>query len=272
MTRQINEHFSFQDIAWLDQIETNQNQWKIEWEEKIKKNGCPAYHINNYQEKCWVKPRRDDRLEVAAKEKIAADLATLLKLPVSSILLSKVTKPNGELCPAAMSKYSTDLYHEKWSRFMKKRSQSDIDAVNTYFQDNSDIVAAMFVFDTWIRNRDRTERNIMIGFNGDGVSSVYFYDFDVCMSWRENKKEIVTIAKFPESLKKLITEDQCLRFIKILEHLPETIITTVVERIPPFYIAKHRQTVYIEALLNRRSMLRKVFQAYFKEREGVQTE
>lgn len=268
----INEHYTFQDMDWLDQVEANANKWQIEWEEKLNKNGCPAYSVHNSSEKCWVKPRRDDRLEVAAKEKIAADLATLLKLPVASVLLNKVTKLNGQLSPVAMSKFSKDHFHEKWSRVLKKRPQSEIDEVMSYFQQNSEIVSAMFVFDTWIRNRDRTNRNIMIGFTNDQIKSIYFYDFDVSMSWRENKQEAVTIAKFPVELQNLVTEDQCLRFIKIIEQLPEEMIKVVVERIPVFYISKQRQAVYITALIQRRTMLKDVFQAYFREREGVNTE
>ena len=101
-----------------------------------------------------------------AREKICADLGCLLRLPVVSVLLAKVTKPDGSTQPVALSKYSLARNHLSWFRLQRQNLEFRVIAeVIDYFANHMTVTAGMWVFDTWIQNRDRTDRNIMVGYS-----------------------------------------------------------------------------------------------------------
>ncbi|MGA9175257.1 MAG: HipA family kinase, partial [Thermoactinomyces sp.] len=247
---------TFQTKEWFDQVETSEHDWVISWKESASKNGCPAFLKADPKQKAWVKPRRDQP-DIAVKEKVGADLSYLLDLPVASVLLCKATTPKGQIRPVALSRYSYSDSHLKWSRVkLKGREKQVIASVNQYFQDNLIQTAGIWVFDTWIRNRDRTDRNIMIGYSKGQLDDVYFYDFDISMSWRGDLNSgnwsKIFVAKTSEHISEKAELKHCMPYIEKIESLPKEDIIRVIDRIPDFYLPKDRKEIYKRALLYRR--------------------
>ncbi len=249
---------TYKNPDWFKNVTTEETNWNILWQEKLTKNGCPAIS-RNFQEYAWIKPRRDEP-DVPAREKMASDLANFFGLPMSSTLLSKT---DGKLI--SISKYSIAPNHEKWSRLKVKQSQFPqvIQEVEQYFEQNTDTTAAIWAFDTWIRNRDRTDRNIMVGFFPDKLESVYFYDFDMSLSFRGSEKEgnwkKLFIAKTPPHIASTVTLAQVLTFVEKIESTPKEQIDFFIDRIPTEFLPEKQKEMYKSALDYRKKQLRSLF-------------
>lgn len=262
---------TYQSSQWFNRIEASSSEWEILWSERSGTNGCPAYCRTRPLEKAWVKPRRKDSA-VPAREKISADLGCLLRLPVVSVLLCKVTKPDGSIQPVALSKYSLSRHHLSWFRLQRQNLESRVIAeVIDYFAGDITVTAGMWVFDTWIQNRDRTDRNIMVGYSPGRLDHVYFYDFDQSMRWSGNSSTWgqVFVHQTVNQVFNRVKWEHCLPYLETIEALPESSITEIIDRIPHDYLPKERKVLYKMVLLYRRQHLRPAFYDLFHRLEQI---
>ncbi|NMP21952.1 hypothetical protein [Sulfobacillus harzensis] len=256
---------TYQATAWFDRVEASPSEWEILWSEQPHKNGCPAYCRTQPAQKAWVKPRRLDVL-VPAREKIGADLAHLLRLPVASVLLCQATMPDGSTQPVALSKYSLSTNHLSWFRLQQHGVEPRVIAeVIDYFVRDMIITAGIWVFDTWLQNRDRTERNIMVGYTEGRLEHVYFYDFDYSMRWTglSDNWTRVSIHQTVSHVFNRVRWEHCLPYLEKIEALPDARIAEIVDRIPHDYLPNEGKDLYKTALLHRRQYLRTVFYELF---------
>lgn len=256
---------TYQSTKWFNQVEAVPSEWVILWSKQFHKNGCPAYCSTRPLQKAWVKPRRMD-IAVPAREKISADLGHLLRLPVVSVLLCKATMPDGSTQPVAISKYSLSGNHLSWFRLQAQGVEPRVIAeVIDYFVNDMTITAGMWVFDTWIQNRDRTERNIMVGYTQGRLEHVYFYDFDHSMVWTGNPNNWthVFIHQTVNQIFNRVKWEHCVPYLEKIESLPEDSIAAVINRIPHDYLPQERKALYQTVLLHRRQHLRSAFYDLF---------
>lgn len=205
-------------------------------------------------------------ISVPVREKISTDLGYLLRLPVASVLLCKAAMPDGSTQPVALSKYSLSGNHLSWFRLQKQGVESHVIAeVIDYFANDMAITAGMWVFDTWIQNRDRTERNIMVGYTQGRLEHVYFYDFDHSMAWRgdPNNWTQVSVYQTVSQVFNRVMWQHCVPYLEKIEALPEASIVEIIDRIPDDYLSEQRKALYKTVLLHRRQHLRSAFYDLF---------
>lgn len=207
----------------------------------------------------YLKPTKNKRDETprAANEKICADLANDIPLPVPPALLyfrrDVVTDP-------AHTVLSLWLADEIW-RVKDLRALSDPpwDLAGPALARGSGIIA----FDAWVGNVDRNnERNTIFFERDDGNVQVAFIDFSYSLDkdrrWIDDSDGNADVD-FPNLLPELrdhASEDRLLSAIEAIEDLSEEDIRDAVSRIPDRFLDQSRRETVVQTLLERAENLR----------------
>lgn len=115
---------------------------------------------------------------VPACEKICADLGCLLRLPLGTGSAVQSHQAGRIHTAGGLIQIFASAEPLSWFRLQRQNLESCVIAeVIDCFTGDMTVTAGMWVFDTWIQNRDRTDRNIMVGYSPGRLDHVYFYDF-----------------------------------------------------------------------------------------------
>jgi hypothetical protein len=95
----------------------------------------------------WAKPGRGgDNLRLVGREKLAAHLGFLLKLPVAPVQISRQTTEHRHILPTVVAlSYETLASGRDWEDF--RATQDEVDSLRSTF-------TALWVFHAWIAERD----------------------------------------------------------------------------------------------------------------------
>jgi hypothetical protein len=190
-------------------------------------------------------------------EKIASDLAYLLELPVPPVVLSQAVDRQG--APpywVALSAICFDVslqLNQVWA-MLERNQQTHCDR----------LASATMIFDLWIGNVDRDERNIIVHMSrggqpwrGAGIvdhsrslihcwESVYERDFNDLRIYRPALIDFETMQKTVEKI----------------VGLPESELERIIDRIPPEVLGGPAKTVITDQLLSRRQRLTTYIERY----------
>lgn len=213
----------------------------------------------------YLKPTRqkNDGTPRAANEKICADLANDLSLPVPPALLYE--EKNG-VADSEQTVLSLWLADEVW-RLKDLRDLSDPPwgLADPALRRASGVIA----FDAWVGNTDRNNvRNTIFFERPDGSYQAVFLDFSYTLDKKRRwiDDDDGSDVEMPDLLSRLRAEaerDQIQGTVDQIEGLNEDQIREVVDRIPDSYLDPSRREVVVQALTERARCLREVLAAEF---------
>lgn len=206
----------------------------------------------------YAKPSKAKRDQVprAAHEKIAADLACDLSLPVPPVLLwERSGVAAGEETKCAISYVPFNPAH-KWGHIAAMPATA-----TRLSQALTNAASAMAALDTWLDNRDRAANPGNLIVNGDGIVEPVRYayiDYSYSMSygWKDGPVPPVAgvIGPYPPTVK--VDISVLAASVQAIESLHADVIKEVVGRIPDAFMTPVRRAVVIDGLLKRRTDLR----------------
>lgn len=199
---------------------------------------------------------------VAAHEKIAADLAHRLGLPVPpAVLWDRGKRKDGSphLCVISALAFAPAY---KWSQVMRlpRAGVRMLPAISA-------AASAMVVYDTWMDNRDRINPgNLIVSEDGTtGLIRCAYIDFAQSMTfgWQDGPAPSILsqIGPYPGSVPvdlKAMTETLCK-----IESMDDAAISEPIQRIPTSFMTSQRKQVIINGLRQRRDQLRPVVEAKY---------
>lgn len=251
--------------AWFRQVETPADAWELHWEAS-RKNGCPGVCQRDPTIRVWAKPRRHEP-HVPACEKIAADLGLMLGLPVAPVLLTRI-RQGGSVKGLALSGYAPAPAHRAWSRVKQRGPGWLVRAVKRWFDDHRHLLAGIWVLDTWLRNQDRTDRNVMVAYGPGRLRAVYFYDFDLSQEWlagvRGADRRPVQVVRTTADVRARSDYRAVRAWIRRVQSLPASRIRQVIWRLPEPFMTESQKRLALRTLLRRRRQLLRAFRSAFE--------
>jgi len=198
------------------------------------------------------KPVDPQRRPIAAIEKIVADLAYRLNLPVPPVTLwERDDAPEGEARHHAVSAVPFAGL-EDWT-IMRHPGVAAMVLPHC-----AEPMSAMSVFDTWVECRDHVDHgeNLLVSFL-DGKAVFAFIDYSDCMlpHWRHpGYKNMFTAPLYRSGIKPLAEVVQAT--VSAVEGIADSTIDEIVGRIPAAFLAEDDASLIIEGLKFRRDSLR----------------
>lgn len=204
---------------------------------------------------------------IAAREKIASDLAYLLELPVPPVLLyvNPTTRPGG----IREAMLSIDLYEVGYRRYdlfeLDKQWLSDRALVDKHLVSALPTCGALLAFDAWLDQRDHRNPDQVFVLKAEVNASdvrVTSLDYANSMGWPERWRS-GGWKNSQRTLSLLIVEEngteERRRLAQRIRDLPAATITTIVDRIPAAYLAEDAKADILRGLLGRRSLIADFF-------------
>ncbi len=217
----------------------------------------------------YAKPRgrhNADPLQrpVAAYEKIASDLAYLLRLPVPPVTLyERAAAPGGEPRHHAVSAMPFNAFFS-WRKTLEQPALAARIRAFT-----PPVMSAMVAFDTWVHAHDHCNNpeNLLVA--PSAVPGFAFIDYGQSLleKWRGGGFTTPFAAPLYDGETKM---DVCtLRAaVAAIETIPNASIRAIVARIPAEFLAAAHAKVIIEGLLYRRDHLREMLASRYRELAG----
>lgn len=218
--------------------------------------------------RAYLKPLKKHGWQRAAREKIAADLATDIGVDVPPVLL-------------AINENSTAERHVSVSLVMYPQQfswgqlQHHMEAASPPFSHVSarlpESAARALAFDTWIAQTDHEKpSNIVYGYEGAkyGAGKFLFLDFAFSMGISDNWSTtagVCTEARLPEYLRAHVHRPTLASTIEAIEGVTEATLRDVVDRIPWQWMPDEKKQAILTGLLARRTMVRPALSHYLKE-------
>src|SRR5690606_6041684 len=143
-----------------------------------------------------------------------------------------------------------------------------IPPVRRWFRRHRRVLAGIWVFDTWLGNHDRTNRNVMVAYDPDQarLEAVYFYDFDASQGWIRDRRagrryewRDPRPAKTTAAIRRYAEPREIRRWIRRIEELPRRRLRRIVDRQPRLCLSRRQKRLVLRALLHRRRLLRRAF-------------
>lgn len=191
----------------------------------------------------------------AAHEKIAADLAHDLGLPIPPVTLWD--HPNGEPCSVSLIPFPAP---QKWG-VASQAPQSMARMAPQLAKCRS----AMTVFDTWVDNRDRVnDGNVIVtlALNGGFGCAYIDYAYSLSHGWGEGTAPAITtvVPHYPQPSPPAPVDLAVLRAtLEAIEAFPDAKIEEVVNRVPDHFLTPSRQATIVGGLVGRKAQLRAAF-------------
>lgn len=203
-----------------------------------------------------TKPNSDD-LPRSANEKICADLANDVSLPVPpAVLYVRNKAPDNEESHVVLSLILADRV---WR-------YKDIEQVPNppwnLVEDALRRGSGTLGFDTWVGHQDRNNKGNLVFFqnpeSGDYQVAYIDYAYTLNRNRRWEKGDPAEVS-FPDFLPKIldhIDADRVRDGIDSIEDLMDEDVRVIVERIPDEFMAADHRAVVVRALLDRKSEVR----------------
>lgn len=187
--------------------------------------------------------KRDDNVCHAAHEKIVADLAYHVGLPIPPVILwdrQDDTLPQRYACISAWA--FPDALH--WGQVEGSLTEAQKESTRPIF-------SAMLPFETWVSAEDRKREHTLVHVDrSGGAPALAFIDYSFSLSkgWKEEKSKLLAAQQF---LPVNRADDHILQVIEIIgKILPET-IDMIVDRIPEQYLDSLKKDVIKSNLKDR---------------------
>ncbi|MFI5012714.1 MAG: hypothetical protein ACHQAY_10225 [Hyphomicrobiales bacterium] len=192
-----------------------------------------------------------DRCLRAAHEKIAADLAYVLGLPVPPVILWDRGDAfvGDRYCAISMMAFTKD---NEWDGAAPHLTADQISQAMF-------AAGAMTAFDTWLAASDRKTNHVLVDDNGDQATlGLAYIDYAFSMSYEWLIGQGGTGAEprptYPDKIGFSLNATRSV--VEAIEKIDESVITKIVNRIPASYFIDNAEGVILSALLMRRTLLR----------------
>lgn len=214
-----------------------------------------GYRVRCGEREAFAKPSKHLGISVAAHEKIAADLAFDLKLPVPPVVLwDRADRPDRLYRYCSVSLVPFDPA-DKWRLIDRVPSVRDRVAPKL-----GSAASAMIAFDTWIGNTDRmNEGNLIVSEGVPEFGLRYAYiDHANAMShaWGDGPAPETGPVVGPYPQQAPVDAMILSKTVAKIEALSDCHIRTAVDRIPAEFINYQRKQCIREGLCRRRTNLR----------------
>lgn len=197
----------------------------------------------------------------AAHEKIAADLAFDLDLPLPPAILHTWTPsaPVGNQPNVAISLWPFLTVH-KWQHIEalpQIATQVKLDLART--------ASVLAVFDTWVDNRDRPNNgNLLVSGDVPGSVQVAYIDYSYSMAygWRSGFDNVTPCPMYPTDTND--ADHAAMRFVlDKIEATSDAIIESVVKRIPEVFLSTADKDLIVAGLVARKLKVRPALQSVY---------
>lgn len=205
----------------------------------------------------YLKPGREknDNISRAANEKICADLAQDVDVPVPPALLcdqDSVIDDQPEC--TVLSLYLSD---QAWSlRDLQDISDPPWDLLEDALEEASTVVA----FDAWVGNTDTDTGNTVFIEDQEGNYRAVHIDLAYALNkkgrWEDGNGGQVTPPNYHDRVADNFDEEEILEGANRIESYSDINIEQIVERIPDSYMQPDEREVVASALIERRSRVR----------------
>lgn len=238
--------------------------------EMLKHQGCVVGISTGFTaalrgRKVYVKPRKSGVAGIAAREKICADLAVDLGVPVPPVVL--VDRPCGadeeRFCCASLIMHKQQM---SWCQLDPATTVWTPKVTEPFLTDLATAGAKAIVFDTWVDQIDHNpsgpNHNIIGG--TDDISKpegeLLLLDYQMALGahggWGNGGFLPVKMASLPRSLVKRCDRPTIAATLEALERLADNTIRDVVSRVPTQFLSQDEQELIIEGLLARKPLVR----------------
>jgi hypothetical protein len=201
----------------------------------------------------------------AAHEKIAADLAFELGLPVPPAVL-------WDQCsvPAVQERYMSISHLAFTPTFTWGQIEAQPQLVGRLTAAISATVSAMAAFDTWVGNTDRANASNVLAQLDDQhdppVARVAYIDYANSLSfgWRSNEaawRQGAAVGCYPGGVVPDLTA--MAEGIERIEALPASLVEDIVGRIPPGFLTDDCRQVILRGLSHRKDTLRETMRSSY---------
>lgn len=199
----------------------------------------------------------------AAREKIAADLACDLDLPVPPCVLWRrngIASNEGGCVAITLVEFAAEI---PWDA-VATREATDHPAAELALARVFSECSAMLAFDTWLdhdEHGDSRPANIVWGYNPDqpSASRILFLDYATAMgadgTWGAGQWRSVQEARFPSILLKTLDMTQLDEALDKILRLDSVRVESIVHRIPDDFLPPAQKLVLTQGLLGRRKLL-----------------
>lgn len=184
---------------------------------------------------------------IPAIEKIAADLAFYIDLPIAPVALYYNPNATDQVCRKAclsLKSFDTEQRHIK-----ELVPDMKIDQLGRFFTTNS----AMAIFKGWFQNTDTRTSNIV--FEKETYESAYV-DFSVSSLFHWIKPAGPRAKYMTDS--EVMVAPVAQETLKKIQGLPESIIIDTVNNVPDDYLDKRHKEIFTNGLLYRQENLHKL--------------
>lgn len=241
------------DQSWSSCLSSG-DEWKLTGEQWATNTG-PIGVENAAGLKGVQKPGNNlqPQLYIAATEKIVADLAHFLQLPVPPVTIWDRGLGAGDPRFVAVSAWA-QVGVLQWQQVMMTVTPEQQMAL-------CPAASAMVPFETWIGAQDRQNGgNMLVAVDSSGAVQGYWIDyaFSLNHSWVGNKHHTCQVAPMYPSVGSV--DDAVVRDVtaKIMA-LSDATITEIVNRIPEECLPRPIADIILDNLLGRRASLARVF-------------
>lgn len=266
------------DIAyeWRRQV-LSEHRW-TECETQTSEKGiCGGFEAESDQlprRRVYLKPLRPGRYPtagVAAREKIAADLAHDLDVAVPPVLLHRrLDAGDGDerCCALSLIMYPTQWH---WG-VLKRAGHPGILALQKAIEEHAPHAAARaLAFDTWVLQGDHDhEANSAFGYDWRDPArrGFVFFDYAYALAFQVPHGQIVNLfetqgqVKFPKEMLRVVSKPTLRECVNAVEGYPEVRLREIFERIPTDFLDPDESELIIRGMLSRRTRLRAVLNPY----------
>jgi hypothetical protein len=252
--------------AWRGRCETQEDEWKETSKAGSAGGEASGYFVTSGTVNGYAKPSKiDATYPRAAHEKIAADLALELGLPLPPVLLHRwpTVPPQGDQRFVAISLMPFLNVH-KWQQI------ETIPALATDMKlELKPVASALVPFDTWLDNGDRPNPgNLIVSKDATDPTKplrVAYIDYSNSMICEWRSRPFTNIAPRPiyptdqKDADVTVIED----VLKRIEALDKSTIRGIVERIPDDFAASGVRSQILDGLFHRQPLVRPVLKAIY---------
>jgi len=197
----------------------------------------------------------------AAHEKIAADLAFDLGLPVSPAVLVDGKKCSGLVSEAVVSLVMFPEVH-KWSHIMSVQA-SKVRAIEL-IRDTAKNWSGIVAFDAWLANTDRAnDGNVLVGIDSESPNGqIVFCDFANCMihsGWRSGQTSPLSRSPMLKEFMDLVDLSAVREMAQKIRDFPADTIDTIVNRMPVSHLQEGHKGIIASALKDRQKRIPGLF-------------
>lgn len=219
---------------------------------------------DGFPRRAYLKPAKPhkDSIARAAREKIAADLAHDLDLPVPPAQLTTLDEPLPEGCEAAVV-VTLVMYPRQHPWEIVKKLPKDDSPASLAIAKMVSGYSHMLAFDTWVAQSDHGDHphNIVWGYDPNDLASseLIFLDYAYSMgfngNWLDDKWRDLQIAPFPPMIRENLNKSALRQTVERICDLKQEVIEAIVRRLPETHLQGDDMDLLSEALIGRRELL-----------------